>query len=107
MKKIRGTDQAWENRALGADEAHVVVAPRSAREALDAASGMQAISIRLPKDLIDACKHIAAVHGVGYQPLMRDVLQRFVASELKAIVAQHEQRAAQAEERLAPGRKVA
>jgi uncharacterized protein (DUF4415 family) len=107
MKKIRGTDQAWEKRALGADEAHVVVAPRQAREALNAASGMQAISIRLPKDLIDACKLIAAFHGLGYQPLMRDVLQRFVASEMKTIAEHYQSRATQAEERLAQQKKVA
>lgn len=107
MKKIQGTDEAWENRELGADEAHVVVAPQSAQETLDAASGMQAISIRLPKDLIDACKLIASAHGVGYQPLIRDVLHRFVASELKQIAQHHQNRAEQVDERLAPQRKAA
>ena len=47
-------------------------------DALNDALGMQAISIRLPKEMIEAYKLIAAHHGVGYQPLMRDVLQRLL-----------------------------
>jgi hypothetical protein len=31
-------------------------------------------------------KFIAKAHGIGYQPLMRDVLARFVAGEKKAIM---------------------
>lgn len=39
---------------------------------------LQAISIRLPKRLIEAYKLVASHHGTGYQPLMRDTLQRAV-----------------------------
>lgn len=39
---------------------------------------LQAISIRLPKRLIEAYKLVAAHHGTEYQPLMRDTLQRAV-----------------------------
>jgi len=99
MKKIHGTDEAWDSRELGTDEAHVRVAPSEFARALDAASGMQTISIRLPKDLIDAYKLIASFHGVGYQPLMRDVLQRFVPEAMKEILEHHQARAAQAEDR--------
>jgi hypothetical protein len=36
--------------------------------------------------LIRHFKLIADFHGVGYQPLMRDVLQRFIPTELQHIL---------------------
>ena len=60
-----------------------------------------------PKPLIDAYKLIAAHHGVGYQPLMRDILQRFVPEGLKEVMSHHQQEAKEAEERMDEMRKVA
>ena len=85
-KKIKDTEQAWDARTLGAETEFVGVADASHEQALEEALELQAISIRLPKDLIRNYKLIAEFHGVGYQPLMRDVLQRFVAAELKHIL---------------------
>jgi hypothetical protein len=73
----------WESGVLGRDEEYVAVAPNSS--ALDDALGLQMISIRLPKELIEAFKAIATVNGMGYQPLMRSSLQRFADSELKRL----------------------
>ncbi len=75
--------EQWESGALGRDEAHVAVAPKSS--VLDDALELQMISIRLPKELIEAFKAIATVNGMGYQPLMRSTLQRFADSELKRL----------------------
>lgn len=83
--QIQDTPEAWENRTLGADEAYVVKAEQSHEIALDEALGMQSISIRLPKQLIEHYKLIAQFHDVGYQPLMRDVLQRWVPSALREV----------------------
>lgn len=83
--KIKNTPEAWEARELGADDAFAVVADPSHEAALDAALGLQSISIRLPKQLIEHYKVIAHFHGVGYQPLMRDVMARFVPGALKEI----------------------
>lgn len=83
--KIKGTDEAWESRELGADDAHVAVADQSHEDALNASLELQSISIRLPKQLIEHYKLIAHFHGVGYQPLMRDVMARFVPGALKEI----------------------
>lgn len=85
-KKIKDTTQAWDSRTLGADAAFVGVADASHEQALEDALELQAISIRLPKELVRHYKLIASFHGVGYQPLMRDVLQRFVPAELKHIL---------------------
>ncbi|MDW8324343.1 MAG: hypothetical protein RMK60_09610 [Burkholderiales bacterium] len=98
--KIPATDEAWEDRRLGADEVHARPAPAELEAALDEALELQTISIRLPKGLIAAYKLIAAHHGVGYQPLMRDILQRFVPHGLKEVVAHHEAKVREVEERL-------
>lgn len=105
--KIESTDDAWDSGALGADEAHVSVAPAELEASIDASLGLQSISIRLPKQLIEAYKLIANHHGVGYQPLMRDILQRFVPEGLKEVMHHHESKAGEAEERIEEWRKAA
>ena len=85
-KLIKNTEEAWDSRTLGADEQFVGVADESHEAALEEALELQAISIRLPKDLIRNYKLIADFHGVGYQPLMRDVLYRFVKPAIKEIL---------------------
>lgn len=85
--KILGSDDAWESKKLGYDEKHVKVADQNLSKAVDESLGLQMISIRLNKDLIDAFKVMGQFHGIGYQPLMRDALQRFADSEMKAIVS--------------------
>lgn len=84
-QKVKDTNEAWESRELGADDSHVEVADQAHSDALSEALGLQSISIRLPKQLIDHYKLIAHFHGVGYQPLMRDVMARFVPNALKEI----------------------
>ncbi|TPD59705.1 hypothetical protein FJP64_22145 [Kosakonia cowanii] len=80
--------EKWDNRELGASEDHVQVASEADMTALNDALSLQAISIRLQKTLIGDLKAIADQYGIGYQPMIRDLLQRFVLSEKK----QHIQR---------------
>ncbi|KUF37946.1 hypothetical protein [Comamonas kerstersii] len=105
--KIESTDKAWDERQLGASAEHAQVASAEHLGALNDALGMQSISIRLPKEMIEAYKMIAAHHGVGYQPLMRDILQRFIPEGLKEVMAHHVHEAKEAEERMEEMRKVA
>lgn len=100
LEKIDSTPEAWESRQLGADESTVRRSSPESEAALDAALGLQLISIRLPKQLIDVYKLIAAHHGVGYQPLMRDILQRFAPQGLKEVMEHQSDKAAEADERL-------
>ena len=51
--------------------------------------GMQAISIRLQKKLVDDFKVLAELNGIGYQTLMKQVFNRFIQSEMKRIANQH------------------
>jgi predicted DNA binding CopG/RHH family protein len=85
--KIAGTDEAWDSEQLGADENHAQRVSPDLEKQIDDSLGMQMISIRLEKSLIDSYKLLAAFHGLGYQPLMRDALKRFAEGEMKAIVA--------------------
>lgn len=83
--KIHSTIDAWESGALGESESHAIVVSPEKTQEIENAIGMQMISIRLNKGLIKAFKWIAEYHGVGYQPLMRDALQRFAENEFKGI----------------------
>lgn len=73
----------WESGQLGRSEAHIVVASPEVEAALDNALDLQAISVRLQQSLIKDLKLIARYHGIGYQPLMRDALNRFARFELR------------------------
>lgn len=86
--KAVDSDDAWEDRRVGADEAFAEVAP-DISAALDAALDLHPISIRLQKALVDNLKALAHLHGLGYQPMIRQVLTRWVDSELKQMVIQH------------------
>lgn len=80
-EKIPGTDKAWDGGVLGSDTNHAALLESPDEPALDAALELQPISIRLQKSLIEDFKLIAQLHGLGYQPLMRQVLTSFAAVE--------------------------
>lgn len=86
-KLIRGTPEAWESGELGASLAHAKRAPSALEAQVDEAMGLQAISIRLPRSVIAAYKHLADHYGVGYQPLMRDAICRWAEAEMKHLSA--------------------
>jgi len=88
-QKIASTPEAWEDGQLGRDEAHAQVAPKEMEQQIDEGLGLQMISIRLQKELIEDYKKIAEFHGVGYQPLMRDALKRFAEAEFKKIAIEY------------------
>lgn len=107
VKPIEGTESAWEDGALGQSMEHAAAVPDEMQQAIDASLGMQSISIRMSKQLIDAYKLIAAYHGAGYQPLMRDILQRAVPELMKEVMEAHANKAAEAVLRIDELRKVA
>lgn len=88
MSKIKGSAENWESGILGVDADHAVrVSPEETAEILKAAGlNMQPISIRMPRDLIKILKDIASYHGVGYQPMIRDLLERWALGEIKTIL---------------------
>jgi plasmid stability protein len=86
---IQDTDEAWESGRLGLEEKHAAVVSEKRGEEIDALLGLRAISIRLPNSLIEDFKILAQLHGMGYQPLMREALARFAESEKKRVLIQY------------------
>src|SRR5581483_3631401 len=85
-RSIPASDEAWEDRSLGSDEAAVKVVDEAATKAVDEAAGTQLISIRMQKSMIDEIKVIAAKNGgMGYQTLVKQVLQRFIDCEKRMV----------------------
>lgn len=92
--------EKWEDGTLGASAEHAVRVPE-ASAALDEAMELQLISIRLQKSLIENLKAIAAYNGIGYQPMIRDLLNRFAVCETKQILRDQAAELARREEQLA------
>lgn len=84
-KLIKGTEEAWESGELGQSEEHVRKSTLDPLQ-LDVSLGLKAISIRMQESLIDDLKLIAEIHGLGYQPLIKQVLKRFVEAEKKLLL---------------------
>lgn len=68
----------WDSRELGASPEHVRVVSEAEASEIDDVMELQLISIRLQKQLIEDLKLIAKQEGIGYQPLIRQALTRFV-----------------------------
>lgn len=86
-QRIEDTEDAWDpNGPLGHDEKFTTVATDNVLAQVDTSLGLVPISIRLQKDLLDNLKALAQLNGLGYQPLIRQVLTRFVDCELKSIL---------------------
>jgi len=78
--------EKWESGKFGREEKYARRADKAAEVEYDQILGMQMISIRLQKQLIEDLKFCAKHNGIGYQPLIREVLNRFVAGEKKRVL---------------------
>lgn len=83
-------EDLWENGVLGASEEFAGKASIEEEKAIDEKIGLQLISIRLQKKLIEELKALAKETGIGYQPYIRQLLTQHVnkkrnAEHLKAI----------------------
>lgn len=83
--KIKGTTEAWEDGQLGRDERYVKKVELDSK-VIDDSLELQLISIRMQKGLLEDLKNIAQLRGLGYQPLIKQILKRFVDSEMKLIL---------------------
>lgn len=86
--KIENSAQAWESGELGSDLKHARVVDKKIGVQIDEALGLQMISIRLEQDLIESFKLLGTKYDMGYQPLMREALKRFVEGEFKLIASE-------------------
>ncbi len=96
-------NEAWESGSLGRDRAHMRRASAEVEAQVDQALAMKLITMRLPIPMIEALKAVAQYYGIGYQPMVRDLIGRFIASEIPTILSEIEHRAAAVEsEKTAP-----
>jgi len=72
------TNELWETKQLGADLEHARASSDEEEKALDDAMGLQLLTFRMPKLIIEQLKQLAKLEGLGYQPLMRRVLVGYV-----------------------------
>ena len=71
-------DEAWDTRALGADERFVKVSDQGTEDRLDQSLGLIMVSMRLPKEAVQKLKAIAKKQGLGYQPFVRQILMNYL-----------------------------
>lgn len=88
----RNTEREINYDDVGTVETYVKEASPELSEALDQALELQPISIRLQKGLLDDLKALAHLNGIGYQPLIRQVLTRWARCEIKQILREKAQR---------------
>ncbi|WP_114652477.1 hypothetical protein [Polynucleobacter necessarius] len=86
--KIENSAEAWERGEFGNDLKHARAVDKKIGGQIDEALGLQMISIRLEQDLIESYKLLGAKYDIGYQPLMREALKRFIEGEFKLIASE-------------------
>ncbi len=85
IKTIEGSNEAWDSRKLGNDEKYVKTVKLD-ETMINEALKLKMISIRMQESLIDDMKMIGEIHGIGYQPLIRQIIKRFVECEKKELL---------------------
>ncbi|MAL83575.1 MAG: hypothetical protein CMF11_04390 [Idiomarina sp.] len=87
IKKAIEQDEKWDSGELGQEESYVerVEFDQAIEEAINQSARLRPISIRMEEELINDLKTIAEHHNLGYQPLIRQLLKRFVVSEKKIL----------------------
>lgn len=70
-------EERWDNRDLGADEEFVKRASPEREKKINDSLGLHAISIRLQTETIELLKEFAREDGIGYQPLLRQVITKY------------------------------
>lgn len=76
-------EDKWETGELGRDETFVGQVAEEINKEVDEALELQLISIRLQKSLIEDLKTLARLDGIGYQPLIRQILNKQAERFLK------------------------
>lgn len=70
--------ELWESKQLGASAEFAKRMPPEESQAIDDALGLQLISVRLQKELVESLKVLAKQEGLSYQPFVRQILTRYV-----------------------------
>lgn len=77
VDELTADAQLWESRKLGASAKHARPVSSKEARAVDDALGLHLLSFRIDKSVIEKFKKLSKLEGIGYQPLMRQVLTRY------------------------------
>ncbi|UZV74208.1 CopG family antitoxin [Pasteurella multocida] len=75
----------WESDELGYSKETARISNFSVED-LQKSIQLQSISLRIQKDVLEDLKYIAKSYGIGYQPLMKQILKRFVDAEKQLLL---------------------
>lgn len=78
IERFDADSELWETRQLGASAEHAKPVSDEEDKAIDDAMGLHLLSFRIQKTVIEQLKQLAKLEGIGYQPLMRQVLTKYV-----------------------------
>lgn len=78
IEKFDKDNELWEAKKLGASAEHAVPASDEDQQSVDDATGLQLLSFRIQKSVIEQLKQLARLEGIGYQPLMRKIICTYV-----------------------------
>jgi predicted DNA binding CopG/RHH family protein len=77
LEELTADAELWETGKLGASAEHMRVLSDEETKEIDDGLGLQLISMRLNKALIEQFKELARLEAIGYQPLIRRVLMQY------------------------------
>ena len=83
--QIEDTTEAWEDGSLGRSEEHIGKASGQEMDDLNEAMGSRPVSIRLKESMITDLKMLATHEGLGYQTLIKNLLDRYIVCEFKML----------------------
>lgn len=83
--RLIDTSELWDTGDLGEDERYVTVTrPSKEDEAvLNESLGIEEVSIRMNKDLVEDFKRLAETERVTYKGLMKRILKDYIKSRSK------------------------
>lgn len=74
LEELTADHELWDKRELGASVEHFALVSDEEQREIEEGFGLQSISLRLNRNLIEQFRNLAKLEGIGYQPLMRIVL---------------------------------
>jgi hypothetical protein len=77
IERLSADHERWDTGELGRSEEHMRILSDEEEKDIDDGLGLQHISLRLNKNLIEQLKGLAKLEGIGYQPLIRQVLTKY------------------------------
>lgn len=85
-KKIEGPERAWDEGLLGRDANFAKISDLDPAT-VDQALGLKTVSIRLQPELLNELEMTADINGLGFHPLIKQILHRFVDTQAKEIIS--------------------